>query len=174
MRHALSHHFPRGENEWEFIEQPDLPPIISNLPKNIYISLSHSDGFICFAISGSPVGIDIEAANKQRDFLTLAETIMNNYEFDYFVQNTSTQADLFYRIWCAKEAYYKALPSPEQSATSLEKISFPALFENKENWHLLEGKIGHLALAVVTKNQPERIDYNYYLATNSPARVIWN
>ena len=109
MRHAFNHHFQRCENEWEFIERPGSPPIVSNLPKNIYISLSHSNGLICLAISGSPIGIDIEAATKHRDFLTLAKTIMSDDEVNYYVQNASTHADLFYRMWCAKEAAAKSL-----------------------------------------------------------------
>jgi len=174
MRHALSHHFLRDKNEWKFIEHADSPPVIINLPENTFISLSHSDGLICFAISGSPIGIDVEVANKQRDFLALARTIMNDDEFDYYVQNASTQTDLFYRMWCAKEAYYKALPTFEQAATSLNKIFFPALFENQDNWFLLEGKIGHLVLAVVIKNHPEKINYNYYLTPNNSTIVTWN
>lgn len=174
MRHALSHHFMCDENEWEFIERLDSTPEIGNLPDNIYISLTHSNGLICFAISNFPVGVDIEATNKQRDCLALAKTIMNDGEFDYFIQNTTTQTDLFYRIWCAKEAYYKALPPSEQAVTSLDQISFPTLLENKENWPLLEGKMGYLILAVAIKNYPEKIDCNYYLTKNSPAGVIWN
>ena len=173
MRHAFNHHFLRCENEWIFVERPGSSPIISNLPKNIYISLSHSNGLICLAISGSPIGIDIEAATKHRDFLTLAKTIMSDDEVNYYIQNASTHADLFYRMWCAKEAYYKALPSSEQSATSLDKIFSPALLENKESWFLLEGKIGHIVLAVVVKNYPNKIDCNYYLTTSNQLQVIW-
>ena len=122
MRHALSQYFFRPVNEWIFIERPDLPPEISNLPDNIYTSLSHSKGLICFAISGSPVGIDLELADRNRDFLALAKLFMSDEEVQYLAQNKEIEADIFYRTWCAKEAYYKAIPSIKQHDTSYKDI----------------------------------------------------
>ena len=111
MRHALSQHFLCPLDEWSFTERINLPPKISNLPSNTYFSLSHSKGLICFAISNSPVGIDIELAETDRDFLELAKIFMNDEELKYLEQNMEIQTDIFYRTWCAKEAYYKAIPS---------------------------------------------------------------
>jgi 4'-phosphopantetheinyl transferase len=166
MRHALSQYFHRQEKEWLFIERPESAPVISNLPENIYLSLSHSSGFICFAISSYPIGIDIEAANKQRDYSALAEIFMNEEELDCLVQNKLTKADHFYRIWCAKEAYYKALSSSDQSATSLKKICFSALIEGVDNWHLIEGKIEQYRFAAMVEGKPEKINCSYFLSTD--------
>jgi 4'-phosphopantetheinyl transferase len=163
MRHALSRYFHLEENEWLFIERPDSAPGITNLPENIHISLSHSSGFICFAISTSPMGIDLEAADKRRDFSALAEVFMNDRELDCLVQSESEQADYFYRIWCAKEAYYKTLSSTEQSATTLEKICISSLIEGDDNWHLIEGKIDQYRFAAMIKNKPYKINCSYFL-----------
>ena len=162
MRHALSQYFPCPINEWKFIERPDLPPEVSNLPDNTYISLSHSKGLICFAIANSPVGIDIELANKNRDFLALAKTFMNDEEVQYLAQNKEIQADIFYRTWCAKEAFYKAMPSTNQADLSFKDISAWALIKNETNWSLIEGKIENFFVSAIVKHKPQRVSYNYF------------
>jgi len=166
MRHALSQYFHRPEKEWLFIERPESAPVISNLPENVYISLSHSSGYICFAISSRPIGIDIEAANKLRDFSALAEIFMNEEELDCLIQNDVTQADQFYQIWCAKEAYYKTLSCSDQSVISLKKICYSALIEGVDNWHLIEGKIEQYRFAAMVESKPEKINCSYFLSVN--------
>lgn len=162
MRHALSQYFLCPINEWEFIERANLPPKISNLPNNTYISLSHSKGLICFAISNSPVGIDLELADMNRDFLELAETFMSDEEIQHMTQNSEIQADIFYRIWCTKEAYYKTLSIENQLDIAFKNIPAYNLIKNKTNWSLIEGKIGQFIVSIVTKNKQQTINYNYY------------
>ena len=166
MRHALSQHFQLPESEWQFIEQSGSPPIIKNLPENIYLSLSHSGGFVCFAIYSSPIGIDIEVINHQRNFLALAEAFMNDEELDCLAQNASTQASDFYRIWCAKEAYYKFLPPKGQASTSLRRICFATLIESNDKWQLIEGQTKGYVFAAVMKSKPEKINHCYFLTSD--------
>lgn len=162
MRHALSQHFLCPANEWIFIERPYLAPKISNLPDNTYISLSHSKGLICFAISNSPVGIDIELADRNRDFLELAKIFMSDEEVQNLEENTDMQADIFYRTWCAKEAYYKATPSINQPDISFKNIPTQALIKNETNWSLIEGEIEQFFVSAIVKNKPQNITYNYF------------
>ncbi len=165
MRHALSHNFPVQEKKWLFIERPGLAPVITNLPDSIYTSLSHSHGFVCFAISSDRIGIDLENAGKQRDFVVLAEIFMNDEELDNLRLNETTQIDQFYQIWCAKEAYYKFLTPSEQSDISLKEICFSELIGNDSNCYLLEGKIEQYRFASITRNKPAKIICNYFLTT---------
>jgi len=162
MRHALSQHFLRPEKDWIFIEQKKSPPTISNLPDGIYFSLSHSNGFICFALSSHPVGVDIEIDNTKRDLMALAETFMNNEEFHYLMNHSENLSNIFYRTWCAKEAYYKAIPLIEQHDMSFKNIPVRALTKNKTEWHLTEGKIEDFFIAVVMKGKPVDIICNYF------------
>jgi 4'-phosphopantetheinyl transferase len=162
MRHALSRQFGVPENEWDFIDKPNCPPLVNNLPKDIYISLSHSNGLICFAIYSSPVGIDIENVLTERDYKALGNIVMNNEELRILAHNKNEQANNFYRIWCAKEAYYKVLSRKTQLETSLKKISIPTLINGKKQWFLYEGKNQQFQLSLVVKNKPEKIKYNYY------------
>ena len=166
MRHALSQHFQLPKSEWHFIEQSGSPPIIKNLPENIYVSLSHSNSLICFAIACCPVGIDLEAGNRRRDFTALAEMFMTGEEMERLARDESERAGYFYRVWCAKEAYYKALSSSDQSNTPLVKIRFSDLVESKDNWHLIEGKIKLCLFAVMIKNKPGQISCHHYLTSN--------
>jgi 4'-phosphopantetheinyl transferase len=166
MRHALSQKFHLHEKDWLFIEQPESAPVIHNLPENTYFSLSHSRGLICFAISGCPMGIDIEASSKRRDFPALATMFMNKEELDYLIRNESTEIDYFYRVWCAKEAYYKSLPPSEQSTTSLRNFCFSDLTESDNDWHLIESKIEQYRFAAMIKNKPDRINCSYFLSTD--------
>ena len=166
MRHALSQNFHYSENEWLFTERPGLPPEISNLPANTYYSLSHSKGLICFAIANAPIGIDIELADANRDFLALAKIFMNNEDLHYLKQNTKALADIFYRTWCAKEAYYKAIPSDKQHEISYKEISGQALIRNETGWSLTEGKIDQFYISVAMKNKPEDIICHYFPKEN--------
>ncbi len=162
MRHALSHYYHCPLNQWEFIERPDLAPKVSNLPDNTYISLSHSKGLICFAISSSPVGIDLELADNNRDFPALAKIFMSDEEIQYMKQNTEIQSDIFYRTWCAKEAYYKAMPSTKQADLSFKDIPARALIKNETKWSLIEGKIEQFYISTIVKNKPQNVSYNYF------------
>ena len=162
MRHALSQHFLRPEKDWLFIERKNLPPIINNLPSNIYVSLSHSDGFICFALSSSPIGVDVENGKENRNFKALAKSFMTNEELHYLEKNTENLSNIFYRTWCAKEAYYKAIPAIEQREISYKDIPVRALTNNEEKWYLTEGKIEEFFIAVILKKKPENIICNYF------------
>jgi 4'-phosphopantetheinyl transferase len=169
MRHALTQQFGTPENEWEFIDKPNCPPIVNNLPKNTYLSLSHSNGLICFAISSSPVGIDLENVLTERDYEALAEIFMSDEELRIISHNKNEQANNFYRLWCAKEAYYKTLSRKKQLETSLKKISVPSLIRSKEQWFLYEANNQQFQLSLVVKNKPEIINYNHFpVSSNEP------
>lgn len=173
MRHALSQHFLRPESEWIFIERPDLPPLVDNLPENIRFSLSHSKDIICFAISNGPIGVDIEATDKKRDFLNLAKNVMHDDDVSLLPQNKLLLADHFYRVWCAKEAYYKALPSSEQSTTAMDEFRFKKLVEGHENWILIEAKIERFRLALVLKNNPEEVNCHHFMSVSGSTEITW-
>jgi len=169
MRHALTQQFGTPEHEWEFIDKPNCPPIVNNLPKNTYLSLSHSNGLICFAISSSPVGIDLENVLTERDYEALAEIFMSDEELRIISHNKNEQANNFYRLWCAKEAYYKTLSRKKQLETSLKKISVPSLIRSKEQWFLYEANNQQFQLSLVVKNKPEIINYNHFpVSSNEP------
>jgi 4'-phosphopantetheinyl transferase len=167
MRHALRQHFHPQADKWQFFERSGATPFIPDLPEGIHFSLSHSHGLICFAITDCPVGIDIETFNKQRDFSALAEVFMNDEELVRLKHNETVQADYFYRTWCAKEAYFKALPVTEQATTFLRQLSYSVLTENSAEWQLIEGKTKTCRFAAVINSKPRTINQSCFLATDN-------
>ena len=165
MRHALSQRFLRQEPEWLFEDLPQSAPVVSNLPADTHISLSHSNGFICFAIAASPLGIDIEAADRKRDFDALAEAFMNDEELACLAARKSGQADYFYRVWAAKEACYKMLSPTRQSATSLQQLCYSELGGEDTHGHLYEARLGVFVVAAMMTAKPDRVSRNYFLTT---------
>ncbi len=170
MRHALSQSFQRQDSDWRFNDVPQSMPLVDNLPAGTYISLSHSKGFICFAISASPLGIDLEATGKQRDFSALAEVFMNQEEQTCLRSYPSGQADYFYRVWSAKEACYKQLSSTQQSVRSLKQIGYSELVENNARGYLFEASIDGFVLAAMMADRPQQISCNYYLMAEQRLR----
>lgn len=163
MRHALSQSFQRQDSDWRFNDLPGSMPLVDNLPPDTYISLSHSKGFICFAISASPLGIDLEATDKQRDFSALAEVFMNQQEQACLRANPSGQAGYFYRVWSAKEACYKQLSSTQQTVKSLKQIHYAELAEKNAPGYLFEASIDDFVLAAMIADRPQEISCHYYL-----------
>ncbi|MBV1915863.1 MAG: 4'-phosphopantetheinyl transferase superfamily protein [Pseudomonadales bacterium] len=161
MRHALTQCFPEQKNHWAFIQTPDSVPVIKNLPNNTFLSLTHSDRLICFAIATCQVGIDLEE-KKQRKFPELTNEIMNEEELDYFSRLKDNQADFFYRCWCAKEACYKALSKKHQSTTRLKEISIFDLLNENKDWFLLEQELEGYALAVVSQHKLSACPDQFY------------
>ena len=162
MRHALTQHFPNKKNRWEFLQTPNAAPNVKNLPDNTFLSLSHSNNMICFAIATCRVGIDLEI-KKKRDFPEFAKLIMSKEEFIDFSRSGENQADLFYQTWCAKEAYYKMLSNHQQSTIDLKQLSvFDQLTLNNE-WFLLEPKIKGYALSIATKYKPTQVLQHHFM-----------
>lgn len=172
MRHALSQTFQRQDDGWQFDDLPESMPVVRNLPSDTFISLSHSKGFICFAISASHLGIDLEATDKQRDFTALAEVFMNAEEQACLLRNPPPSEDYFYRVWSAKEACYKKLSSARQSKTSLQDIRYSELIENASPGYLFEGRIDGFVLAAMMADKPQEISCNYYLMSEKQLQGV--
>lgn len=161
MRHALSQQFKLEPHQWSFLETPNSAPQVNNLPIGAHLSLSHSCGFISFAISFSPLGIDLENSARQRDFSALAEQFMSQQEIARF-QHEDAPSDYFYRIWCAKEACYKALSPRQQSETGLRNISYAGLADHSRAWYLSESNIDGHNFAAVLKEKPRQVTYRHF------------
>jgi phosphopantetheine--protein transferase-like protein len=157
MRHALQQQFGHPEQHWQFIDQPNQAPTISNLPAHFYFSLTHSKGTICFALASCPIGIDLEKIRDNRDFIGLAKTVMSNEEITLLEQNPDNLAENFYRSWCAKEAYYKMLPKEQQSGLSFKELSVPALQKDTVKTALFIRRNAEFMLAVVSQEICEQI-----------------
>lgn len=164
MRHALSKQLKLEQQFWHFIEQPDLAPIVSNLPEDLYFSLTHSKGTICFALASYPVGVDLEIIRENRDFKGLMKTIMNNEEIDFLEQQPQKLTENFYRIWCAKEASYKALSTQQQSRLTLMDVPVISLLLNLDAKGpcLMAEDNGQFMLAAKLQSTPQLISCQHF------------
>ena len=68
-----------------------------------FISISHSEEFLAVLVSGSPCGIDVQVPDRELN--RGKDWFYNDEERQVFGSETSE--DELYRIWCAKEAFYK-------------------------------------------------------------------
>ncbi|UTW03881.1 4'-phosphopantetheinyl transferase superfamily protein [Amphritea atlantica] len=147
---ALSDLFDQPLNYWQLEELPNSAPVIHNLPTPGYISLTHSKELICFALSSDRIGIDAEYPKASRDFISAAELFMNSTEQESMPDTVARQQDYFYRLWCAKEALYKALPAAEQARTTLASLVYNDLITGTGPWHLYETMLDQYHIAVVS------------------------
>jgi len=173
MRHALSHQFKRPTFDWQFVEQPNSAPKVDNLPDNCFFSLSHSHGAICLAISNEPVGIDIEQKKMRPNFTSLAKAFMTTEETELLNVSDGTAMDTFYKIWCAKEASYKATPARSQQALFLKQINYIALELGSPEKNLSQGSIDHCHLALVTQSKSEEVKSLDANTFNGTVKIKW-
>jgi phosphopantetheine--protein transferase-like protein len=163
MRHALQRQFQRAEADWRFAERGAAPPRVSGLPQGTHLSLSHSGGYICFAIASCAVGVDIEASKPGRDYAAAAEWFMDDAERAQLRRRQATRAEYFYRLWCAKEACFKALTPAQQAQTSLRAISHAELLSDRDDRQLIEGDGGEFRMAAVVAASSLRIEQASFL-----------
>ncbi len=84
-------------------------PYFNNIP--IHFSITHSGQVAAVAFSKHlPVGIDIEHKREVSDMNQLAQRFFADSEVNYLRQFSGEEfINNFFRIWCAKEAYIKAI-----------------------------------------------------------------
>ena len=82
---------------------------------------------------------------------------MNTEELDLLPESGDASVQYFYRLWCAKEAFYKALPIADQDKTTLTSLSYSDLKGGKTEWQLFKTQIDSYQIAVVTQG-PKAID----------------
>lgn len=80
---------------------------------------------------------------------------MNTEELDRLPGSGDASGQYFYRLWCAKEAFYKALPIADQDKITLTSLSYSDLKEGKTEWQLFKTQIDSYQIAVVTQKPKE-------------------
>ncbi|MGH8050071.1 MAG: 4'-phosphopantetheinyl transferase family protein [Arenimonas sp.] len=76
--------------------------------QGFHVSLSHSGVWIVAALSGSPIGIDIETYERQRDFLAIASHVFSEAESSLLRSLAPPELKRqFYLYWTMKECVAK-------------------------------------------------------------------
>ncbi len=154
MRHGLTQRFGQQESFWNFQYQSDHAPEITNLPRPVYTSLSHSKDLTAFVISEMPVGLDLEMLNSRRNIEGIAEVTMTRDEVYYLDQHPTEKVKRFYELWCCKEAYYKTLLPSDQSDIQFSSLSVYQIDKGNSSWHFLLNNIGEYVVAIATSVWP--------------------
>ncbi|WP_042145180.1 MULTISPECIES: 4'-phosphopantetheinyl transferase superfamily protein [unclassified Pseudoalteromonas] len=90
-----------------------LEALYNNKPLPISISISHSKGMVCVALSQMCLsfGVDLEHINQKRSFIKLANHFYHEHEVQ-FISTAQQPHNIFYRIWTLKEALAKTIRLP--------------------------------------------------------------
>lgn len=76
---------------------------------------------------------------------------MSTEELNHLPDSDTAFHQYFYRLWCAKEALYKALPASTQKKAALASLSYTDLKKERTEWHLCETQIASYRIAIVTQ-----------------------
>lgn len=112
--HAAGHFLLRralGEEAYvqaEFAKKEHGKPYIVGQP--IHYNISHSGQYVVLVTAKTEVGVDVQEKKPAR-MEALAKRYFSKEEWQVFAEckNEEEKKDLFYYIWCRKEAYGKYL-----------------------------------------------------------------
>ena len=83
---------------------PAGKPVLDD--SGLWFSLSHSDPWVCCAVSDAPVGVDVQTVRPVR------ESMLRRFHPDeqawFFSLPQEERRDAFFRLWTRKEAWVKA------------------------------------------------------------------
>ena len=85
-------------------------PFIANDNSKLQFNISHSDEVAVFAFSRyNEIGIDIEKIKDIQDMDGVINICFTDYEKNWYKARRDSNAELFYKVWTAKEAFIKAI-----------------------------------------------------------------
>ncbi len=127
LRHALSKRFDASLSGWQITEQPKAAPRADNVPEPCFVSISHSGDMVAVALSGEPLGLDIELPRAIPHRMKMARRLFTVEQCEALLK--TEEPSLFFKLWTAKEALYKAhsqldQPIPFFSTKALDQSPF--------------------------------------------------
>lgn len=106
LNDILENNYFLDPKEIEYIYNESGKPYLKD--KNLYFSLSHSNGIVALTVSKEEIGLDIELIKPVKD--SVAKRIMNDREYNiYSSLDKNKKITYFYEVWTSKEAYVKKL-----------------------------------------------------------------
>jgi 4'-phosphopantetheinyl transferase len=90
---------------WRLEAPPDAPPVVAGRPE-LFLSISHSGAWTACALGSAPLGLDLEAPQRQRDIAGLIDLCCTPGERARLAQSADREA-AFYELWTVKEAWLK-------------------------------------------------------------------
>lgn len=149
-RHALSARFDRAPLEWDFVENANGKPRLSNAADGTdpRFNLTHTQGLVAVAVSnGLDLGLDAEWHDPTHATLDTAQAFAHPAELRAFDPESASFVRDFYRLWTRKEALAKA------TGLGLALDVRTLIFDDEiQSWHLAEWEEGpEHCIALVTE-----------------------
>lgn len=110
IRHFLSQHLQCDGQSLRFSHNDHQRPFLANTPLDF--NLSHTDGAVMLAISGSGrVGVDVESNRRGGKTIEIADHFFHPQEVQAILAagDRQQQEEAFFRFWTLKESYVKAM-----------------------------------------------------------------
>lgn len=109
LRRALTVRFGGKPIVWNVEEQVKAAPIVTNSPSECHVSISHSGDRVAVALDVYPLGVDVERQRVIPSLENIARRVFTSSQCHQLSEVCGqAQQDLFFRLWTAKEARYKA------------------------------------------------------------------
>ncbi|MBE6130500.1 MAG: 4'-phosphopantetheinyl transferase superfamily protein [Erysipelotrichaceae bacterium] len=106
LNDILENNYFKDINLLEYVYNESGKPYLKD--KNLYFSLSHSNGIVALTVSKEEIGLDIELIKPIKE--SVAKRIMNENEYCiYSSLDKNKKITYFYEVWTSKEAYVKKL-----------------------------------------------------------------
>ena len=113
LRQLLGNYLDISPNDLKF-EYGDRgkPHVLgSNTCKALQFNISHSEEYALFGFTSDRlIGVDIEYLREMPDAVKIAKRFFSPKEYDLIRNlNAKQQCQAFFKLWTAKEAYFKAI-----------------------------------------------------------------
>jgi len=110
LRHCLARFLPYAATEITFRYNAQGKPYLDSHP--VYFNVSHAKDQLLIAVAKVPVGVDVEWVRPRLEGEKIAKRFFHPAEYVELQALPSQQRqEGFYALWCAKEAFVKALGS---------------------------------------------------------------
>jgi phosphopantetheinyl transferase len=142
IQHIYIHDFnTETDNTIQIIE--GVTPTMEDSPE-LHIAISHSQEYVAVAISGRPIGLDIERPHRERSYQEIADKAFHPNESAWIkAANDGAQLESrFFEIWTARESLFKLgylenlLDQSIDVIQEIKKEDFSPLFHKEPNLYL--------------------------------------
>ena len=96
---------------------------------DVFFSLAHTDGLVCVAVSGTPIGVDAEVIKSMR--VGIERKILTERELcELSSLPLCERDDYILDLWCKKEAIFKMRGGDALMPRTIEVDKYPTLTES--------------------------------------------
>ncbi len=118
-----------AESEIKLARTEKGKPFVTNA--KAFYSVSHSGNRVICAVSDKEIGVDIEKVRPMDLHITRISCTDSDREFVFSDGDENAQIERFFRVWTAKEAYFKFIGT---GLESLQAVSYRDICGNCKQW----------------------------------------